>query len=66
LPEPTKCWQVTRIDDRFDYGEVRYITFGYLDEREVVVVWTVRNGSRRIISMRRANAKELEHYDEET
>jgi uncharacterized protein len=32
-------------DDRFDYGEVRMITYGYLDDRAVVVVWTERGGT---------------------
>jgi uncharacterized DUF497 family protein len=31
---------VTAIDDRFDYGEVRRISAGFLDDRMVVIVWT--------------------------
>ena len=30
----------TIVDDRFDYGETRFITAGYLDGRLVVTVWT--------------------------
>lgn len=45
-------------DDRYDYGETRWITLGYLDDRLVVVVWTPRGDCRRIISMRKANARE--------
>jgi hypothetical protein len=30
----------TIVDDRFDYGETRFITAGYLDGRMVVTVWT--------------------------
>ena len=30
----------TIVDDRFDYGETRFITAGHLDERLVVMVWT--------------------------
>jgi uncharacterized protein len=33
---------VTKIDDRFDYGEQRYITAGHVGQRMVVVVWTAR------------------------
>ena len=31
---------LTVEDDRQDYGEVRYITIGFLDEAMVVLVWT--------------------------
>ncbi len=48
----------TRPDDRKDYGEDRFITAGYLAERCVVLAWTLRGGSRRIISMRYAHAHE--------
>jgi uncharacterized protein (DUF4415 family) len=38
-------------DDRFDYGEIRMRTFGWLGDRLVSVVWTPRTRSRRVISM---------------
>jgi uncharacterized protein len=31
---------ITVADDRFDYGEARFITAGYLGDRKVVIVWT--------------------------
>jgi uncharacterized DUF497 family protein len=43
---------VTGVDDRFDYGEVRQISAGFLGDRMVVIVWTQRGTSRHIISMR--------------
>jgi uncharacterized DUF497 family protein len=49
-------------DDRFDYGEERFITAGLLDDRMVVIVWTPRNNARRIISMRYANDREISRY----
>ena len=49
---------VTVQDGRFDYDEDRFITAGYLTGRCVVIVWTPRDGSRRIISMRHAHARE--------
>ena len=49
-------------DDRKDYGETRIITVGYLNERMVVIVWTPRGNNRRIISMRKANEKEIANY----
>ena len=39
-------------DQRFDYGELRFITVGELHGRLVVIVWTPRGNARRIISMR--------------
>jgi uncharacterized DUF497 family protein len=49
-------------DDRQDYGEVRYITFGFLDEAMVVLVWTRRDDASRIIRMMRANERERRLY----
>ena len=51
----------TMVDDRQDYGEERLITFGYLDDRAVVIVHVDRAGSLRVISMRHAHKKEIEH-----
>jgi len=45
-------------DDRRNYGEQRFITAGHLHGRRVVLVWTHRPGSRRIISMRHSHADE--------
>jgi uncharacterized protein len=50
---------LTRVDDRPDYGEQRFITACWLDERIVVIVWTPRARARRIISMRKANEREI-------
>ena len=61
---------LTFIDDRFDYGETRLISFGelYLADVEatvvIVVVHTERSGRVRIISARRASRKEREAYYE--
>jgi uncharacterized protein len=49
---------LTRKDDRWDYGEPRYITVGWLDSRLVVFVWTPRGVARRIISMRHCHERE--------
>ena len=51
---PHRSWE----DDRFDYGEPRYLTFGFMGDRLVLVVWTWRAGRHRIISMRKANERE--------
>lgn len=51
-------------DTRFDYGEERYLTFGFLDGRLVVIAHTPRSGNTRIISMRKANSREQQAYEE--
>jgi uncharacterized protein len=51
----------TQVDDRLDYGEERLITFGHLDGRAVVVVHVDREGLLRVISMRHAHKKEMDH-----
>ena len=50
-------------DDRTDYGETRWLTFGLLNERMVALVWTRRGEARHIISMRKANDREKKRYD---
>jgi uncharacterized DUF497 family protein len=50
---------LTRADDRRDYGEPRFICAGKLGDRIVIMVWTPRGDARRVISMRKANAKEI-------
>ena len=53
---------LTVEDDRRDYGEDRFITIGFLDGVMVVLVWTLREGAYRIISMRKANEREQTLY----
>jgi hypothetical protein len=49
-------------DERFDHGEQRILTVGYLRERMVVVVWTERGDDRHVISIRKANAREQARF----
>lgn len=51
------------LDDRRDYGEVRWATFGRLGKRLVVIVWTPRGAGRHIISMRKCNERERKVYE---
>ncbi|PKR87951.1 BrnT family toxin [Pleomorphomonas diazotrophica] len=53
---------LTIEDDRFNYGEQRFITIGRLAGRMMVIVWTPRGAARRIISMRKANDREQAAY----
>ena len=56
---------VTKHDNRRDYGEQRHVTAGYLDDRVVVIVWTQRGRTRRIISMRKANEREIAKFTQD-
>ncbi|WP_402720585.1 BrnT family toxin [Janthinobacterium rivuli] len=53
---------ITLPDQRQDYGESRFITAGWLDERLVVLVRTPPGLARRIIRMRKANEREIDKY----
>ncbi|HEU0082789.1 MAG TPA: BrnT family toxin [Bradyrhizobium sp.] len=55
---------MTVVDDRFDYGEVRRVSAGFLDERMIVIVWTWRGANRHIISMRYCHGKEEKRWRE--
>ncbi|MFZ5734488.1 MAG: BrnT family toxin [Pseudomonadota bacterium] len=50
------------VDDRFDYGEIRYRAYGVIDGAAHCLVFTVRQGRVRPISLRRAHAKEMKRY----
>ena len=50
---------LTRPDERKDYGEARFISAGTLSGRIVIIVWTPRGKARRIISMKKANEREI-------
>jgi len=54
-----------RLDDREDYGEDRYVIIGMVDGRLLSVVYTLRNGSIRIISARGAEPLERRRYHED-
>ncbi len=49
-------------DSRFDYGEERFITFGLLSGRAVVIVHTEDEEGIRIISARKATKNEQKMY----
>ena len=56
---------VTVEDDRYNYGEQRFITFGLLQGRVVAVVYTERANCTRIISVRKATKYEQRIYFEQ-
>lgn len=50
------------IDDRRDYGETRYLAFGLLGDRLHALVFTETARGIRVISLRRANKREVRRY----
>ena len=55
---------VTWEDLREHYGETRLIAIGYIGLRLYVVVYVDRANTRRIISLRKANRREVMKYAE--
>lgn len=53
---------VTLEDNRFAYGEQRFVTFGVLDGRVLAVVHTEQDEDIRVISMRKATRREEQSY----
>ena len=49
-------------DDRKNYGEIRFRAFGLIKGRLHALVFTHRAGAVRIISLRRANSREMKRY----
>ena len=52
------------LDDRRDYGEDRYVALAPIGNRLFYVVFVDRGMKRRIISLRKANAREVKYYVE--
>jgi uncharacterized protein len=53
------------LDQRWEYGEVRYRLYGRIVGRLFVVVYTRRGGAVRIISARKANARERRRHGDQ-
>ena len=54
---------VERVDDRFDYGEVRVYAIGLVNGIEITVIYTDRDDDERhIISAWRAEPHERRHF----
>lgn len=52
------------IDERFEYGESRMIALAPKTEILYYVAFVERGDVRRVISLRRANRREVKHYVE--
>ena len=55
---------VTRVDDRFDYGERRYNMLAEFHSRIVNMTFAPRAGRAHLISVRPASREERKVYDE--
>jgi uncharacterized protein len=65
VPEIFNSPMLVEPDDRFDYGENRWVGIGFLGNGIAVVVWTERQGDViRIISARRANRYERQRFEQ--
>jgi uncharacterized DUF497 family protein len=51
-------------DDRFDYGERRYVSIGLIRGRVHVMVFIRRGATVRLISLRKANRREVKRYEQ--
>ena len=54
------------VDDRFEYGELRMIALAPKTNTLYYVAFVDRGSTRRVISLRRANRREVKHYVEST
>ncbi len=52
------------VDDRFEYAELRMIALAPKTNTLYYVAFVDRGSNRRIISLRRANRREVKHYVE--
>jgi uncharacterized DUF497 family protein len=51
-----------REDDRFDYGETRYVAFGEIEDELHCLIFTFRGSRVRAISLRKANKREIRRH----
>ncbi|WP_343044561.1 BrnT family toxin [Allomesorhizobium camelthorni] len=57
---------IVATDDRNDYGEVREVAAGFVGQRLHIIVFTMRNDVCHIISLRKANKREIKTYVQKT
>lgn len=58
--------RLVEADTRHSYGEARFQLMGKIEGRLFVVIYTPRNDVIRIISARKANLREVRHYEDST
>ena len=60
--EVLKGSDFTQKDDRFEYPEPRFQTYGYLKSRLVMFAWTPIQDGIHVISMRKCNDREARKF----
>lgn len=50
-------------DDRNDYGEERFVSIGPINGRLHILIFTRREAAVRVISLRKANQREVKQYE---
>jgi uncharacterized DUF497 family protein len=55
---------LTVEDSRTDYGETRFVSLVPIRDRLCVVAWSMRGKNLRVISLRKANARERKRHEE--
>lgn len=47
-------------------GETRYFALGHIGSRLHALVYTLRGDAVRVISLRKANSREVQHYEQKS
>lgn len=55
-----------QVDDRHDYGETRFRALGMIGSRLHALVFTETPRGIRVISLRKANQREVKFYEQKT
>ena len=55
-------YHLTKRDDRKDYNEDRFQSVGEMNGEIILVVWTLRDDTRRIITMWKLDSGESEKF----
>lgn len=57
-----ESFHFTKRDDRYEYDEDRFQSIGEINDDIILVVWTLRDDSRRIITMWKLDNGESEKF----
>jgi uncharacterized DUF497 family protein len=57
---------IIAIDNRKEYGEVRYVAYGLIGNRVHALAFTPTAKGIRVISLRKANLREVRKYENPT
>jgi len=58
--------RIVQKDIRYDYGENRYQLISKIQGSVFVIIFTPRHNAIRIISARKADKREVKHYEDTT